>query len=143
MDIYATHTGHVTTPPQNSCLVGWLCCTSHRQRGHLKTASPFTVPCEGRGAWFIHCSHRESNRGLSRGSPSPYRCATPAPLLIKDQPLNVLSSVADHQAEIELYQPMYGLEIPPIDALLALTTLLPSGYVMETGGGGGGRWTTT
>ena len=28
-------------------LVGWLCFTSHRQRGHLKTAPPFTVPCEG------------------------------------------------------------------------------------------------
>ena len=31
-------------------LVGWLCLTSHRQRGHLETAPPFTVPCEGRGA---------------------------------------------------------------------------------------------
>ena len=29
-------------------LVGWLCLTSHRQRGHLETAPPFTVPCEGR-----------------------------------------------------------------------------------------------
>ena len=28
-------------------LVGWLCLTSHRQRGHLETAPPFTVPCEG------------------------------------------------------------------------------------------------
>ena len=27
--------------------VGWLCLTSHRQRGHLETAPPFTVPCEG------------------------------------------------------------------------------------------------
>ena len=27
-------------------LVGWLCLTSHRQRGHLETAPPFTVPCE-------------------------------------------------------------------------------------------------
>ena len=32
------------------CLVGWLCLTSHRQRGHLETAPPFTVPCEGREA---------------------------------------------------------------------------------------------
>ena len=24
-------------------LVGWLCFTSHRQRGHLETAPPFTV----------------------------------------------------------------------------------------------------
>ena len=31
-------------------LVGWLCLTSHRQRGHLETAPPFTVPCEGREA---------------------------------------------------------------------------------------------
>ena len=30
--------------------VGWLCFTSHRQRGHLETAPPFTVPCEGREA---------------------------------------------------------------------------------------------
>ena len=30
--------------------VGWLCLTSHRQRGHLETAPPFTVPCEGREA---------------------------------------------------------------------------------------------
>ena len=31
-------------------LVGWLCLTSHRQRGHLETAPPFTVPCEEREA---------------------------------------------------------------------------------------------
>ena len=31
-------------------LVGWLFLTSHRQRGHLETAPPFTVPCEGREA---------------------------------------------------------------------------------------------
>ena len=30
--------------------VGWLCLTSHRQRGHLETAPPFIVPCEGREA---------------------------------------------------------------------------------------------
>ena len=29
-------------------LVGLLCLTSHRQRGHLETAPPFTVPCVGR-----------------------------------------------------------------------------------------------
>ena len=28
-------------------LVGWLCLTSHRQRGHLETAPPFTVHWEG------------------------------------------------------------------------------------------------
>ena len=31
-------------------LVGWLCYMSHRQRGHLETAPPFTVPCKGREA---------------------------------------------------------------------------------------------
>ena len=31
-------------------LVGWLCLTSHRLRGHLESAPPFTVPCEGREA---------------------------------------------------------------------------------------------
>ena len=35
---------------KNVGLVGWLCLTSHRQRGHLETAPPFTVPCEGREA---------------------------------------------------------------------------------------------
>ena len=43
----------------------WLCLTSHRQRGQLETAPPFTVPCEGREASFLYRSHRESNRRLS------------------------------------------------------------------------------
>ena len=34
----------------NTMLVGWLCLTSHLQRGHLETAPPFTVPCKGREA---------------------------------------------------------------------------------------------
>ena len=50
----------------SSILVGWLCLTSHRQQGHLKTAFPFTVPCEGHEARFLHHSHRELNRGPSR-----------------------------------------------------------------------------
>ena len=33
-------------------LVGWLCLASDRKRGHLETAPPFTVPCEGREARF-------------------------------------------------------------------------------------------
>ena len=41
-------------------LVGWLCLTSHGQQGHLETALPYTVPCEGREAQFLHCPHRES-----------------------------------------------------------------------------------
>ena len=53
---------------------------SHRQRGHLETAPPFTVPCKGREARLIHHTHQESNSGLSRGSPLHYRCTTPAPL---------------------------------------------------------------
>ena len=32
--------------------VGWLCFTSHQQRGHLEMAPLFTVPCEGREAQF-------------------------------------------------------------------------------------------
>ena len=59
--------------------MGWLCFTSHRQRGHLETPSPFTVPCEGSETRFLHLSHQESNPGSSRGSPLHYRCATPAP----------------------------------------------------------------
>ena len=34
----------------NVMVVGWLCFTSLRQQGHLETAPPFTVPCEGREA---------------------------------------------------------------------------------------------
>ena len=43
-------TNHVHTVKKYNMLVGWLCLTSHRQRGHLETAPPFTVPCEGREA---------------------------------------------------------------------------------------------
>ena len=60
-------------------LVGWLCLTSHRQQGHLETAPPFTVPCEGREARWIHHFDRELNPGPSHGSPLRYRCATQAP----------------------------------------------------------------
>ena len=58
-----------------------LCLTSHRQRGHLETAPPFTVPCEGHEACFLHRPHRESNPGSLRGSPLHNRCAIPAPRL--------------------------------------------------------------
>ena len=34
-------------------LVGWLCFTSRRQRGHLETAPTFTLPCEGHEARFF------------------------------------------------------------------------------------------
>ena len=40
---------------------------------------PFTVPCEGREAQFLHRSHWESNLESSHGSPLLYRCATLAP----------------------------------------------------------------
>ena len=63
-----------------SLMVGWLCLTSHRQRGHLETAPPFTVPCEGREARLIHSSDRELNPGPWHGSPLRYRCATQARL---------------------------------------------------------------
>ena len=57
----------------------WLCLTSHRQLGHLETAPPFTVPCEGSEARLIHRSDRDLNPGPSHGSPLRYRCATQAP----------------------------------------------------------------
>ena len=60
--------------------VCWLCLTSHRQRGHLETVPPFTVPCEGRESRYLHRFHRELNPGPSRGSPLHYRCATPLKL---------------------------------------------------------------
>ena len=60
-------------------LIGYV-LTSHRQRGHLETAPPFTVPCEGREAQFLQHSHQELNPVSSRGSPLHYRWATPAPL---------------------------------------------------------------
>ena len=47
--------------------VGWLRFTSHRQRGHLETAPPFTVPCAGHETRFLNRSHQESNPGPSRG----------------------------------------------------------------------------
>ena len=65
----------------STCLFVCLCFTSLQQRGHLESAPPFTVPCEGREARFLHGSHRESNPGPSRGSPLRYRCATQAPLI--------------------------------------------------------------
>ena len=33
-------------------LIGSMCFTSHRQRVHLETAPPLTVPCEGSEARF-------------------------------------------------------------------------------------------
>ena len=56
-------------------LVNWLCFAFHRQRGHLETEPPFTVPCGGREARFLHRSHRELNPGPSRGSPLHHRCS--------------------------------------------------------------------
>ena len=53
---------------------------SNQQPGHLETVPPFTVPCEGCEARFLHCPHRESNPGSLLGSPLHNRCATPVPL---------------------------------------------------------------
>ena len=60
------HAYHYPPPPRRGhvvMLVGWLCLTSHRQRGHLETAPLFNVPCEGREARILHRPHRESNPG--------------------------------------------------------------------------------
>ena len=54
----------------------WLCLTFHRQRGHLETAPPITIPCEGREGRFLYLPHRESNPESLRGSPLHNRCAT-------------------------------------------------------------------
>ena len=64
-------------------LVGWFCFTSHQQQGHSETAPPFTVPCEGREARFLHRSYQESNPRTSRGSSLHYRCVTPAPRVFR------------------------------------------------------------
>ena len=62
-------------------LVGcWLCLTSHRQWGHLDTAPPFTVPCEGREAWFLHHSHRDREPTPGRRVPVHYTTAAPREL---------------------------------------------------------------
>ena len=45
---YWMDTLNIADPPPYR--FGWLCFTSHRHRGHLDTAPPFTVPCEGREA---------------------------------------------------------------------------------------------
>ena len=62
-------------------LVGWLCLMSDRQRGHLEMIPPFTVPCEGCEARFLHSTRRESNPRPSCSSPLHNRCATLAPYL--------------------------------------------------------------
>ena len=51
----------------NLCMVGWLCFTSHRQRGHLEMAPPFTDPCEGHKARFLHRTNgkRTSDRHMA------------------------------------------------------------------------------
>ena len=67
---------------------GWLCLTSHRQGGHLEAAPPFTVPCGGREARFLHRPYWESNPGSLRGSQLRNRCATPAPIELYFDNLN-------------------------------------------------------
>ena len=47
----------------------------------FRDSSPFTGPCKGREARFLHCPHRESNPGRVRGSLLRNCCATPALLL--------------------------------------------------------------
>ena len=52
----------------------------HMVGGLVVTAPPFTVPCKGCEARFVHPSNWEKNPKLSRGSPLHNRCAMPAPL---------------------------------------------------------------
>ena len=85
--------------------VGWLCFTSHRQRGHLEMAPPFTVRCEGREARLLHRTHRELNSEPSRGSPLHYRCATQAPIqsgvcLNRDHFWKYSHSISKHNVHI-------------------------------------------
>ena len=77
---------------------------SHRHRGHLETAPPFTVPCEGREVRFKHCSHRESNPGSSRGSLLHNRCAMPAPqkILFKTCNYNTCNGVTMYNKQFKL-----------------------------------------
>ena len=65
-------------------LVGWLCLTSHRQRGHLETAPPFTVLGEGREASFTPSLPGIEPRVVACVALRPLhnRCATPAPFFV-------------------------------------------------------------
>ena len=46
-------------------------------------APPFTVPCEGREAWFLQRSYGELNPRPPCGSPLLNHCATPTPQMFK------------------------------------------------------------
>ena len=86
---------------------GWLCLTSHRQRGHLETAPPFTVPCEGREARLIHRSDRDLNPGpshktytvepLLRGHPDKRPPSLERPFDNVNLNINVLISTPDER----------------------------------------------
>ena len=90
------------------CYTGWLCfIASHRQRGHLETAPPFTVSCDERVAPFLHRSHRELNPGLSPGSPLHNRCAMPAPPCHTG--MSCLNSTSSHIIELTCYFHTLGL----------------------------------
>ena len=52
MDVKMTITG-----------TGWLCLTSNRQRGHLETVPPFTVPCDER-FYTVPTENRTQGRGV-------------------------------------------------------------------------------
>ena len=60
-----------------------LCLTSHRQRGHLETALPFTVPCDGRGVRGFYTvptgnqtpDHRVAVQALCHPTPAPRSAA--------------------------------------------------------------------
>ena len=80
-------------------MVGWLCFTSHGQRGHLETAPPFTVPCEGCEARFLHRSYWELNPRLLHGSPLYFHCAMSA--------LNYKNEINASKIEINASSPWF------------------------------------
>ena len=67
-------------------------------------APPFTVPCEGREAWFLHHPQRESNPGLFCGSPLHVHnhCATSAPLWCRT--CHIICSTLVHVTLLPLVQ---------------------------------------
>ena len=77
-------------------MVGWMCLTSHRQRGHSETAPPLTVPSEGREAQFLHRPHRESNSRSVRGSPLHNRCKTPSPQPVMMRPQDMTPTMSHY-----------------------------------------------
>ena len=81
-----------------SCwLVGWLCLTSHRQRGLLETAPHLLSLAKDVKLDKYIVPHRELNPGPSHGSPLRYRCATQASCAKRRiKPSNLVTSSIIH-----------------------------------------------